>query len=166
MSVLFSVLGATAAALAELSLVPYLGIDDAHPHPVLVVAVIWTLASGLDRGLPVAFVGGLVLDLLAGRPLGMSALALLAVVGLTAVLGRWLYRVRPIAPVLAVPALSLVYALLLLGIHAAVRAPVAVVDPVGIVLPGVAYDGLLGLIFGPLAISVHDRRAAETRVDW
>lgn len=166
MSVLLSILGATAAALAELSLVPYLGIDDAHPHPVLLVAVVWTLASGLDRGLPVAFVGGLALDLLAGRPIGMTALALLAVVGLTAVLGRWLYRVRPVAPVLAVPVLSLVYALLLLGIHAAVRSPVAVPDPIGLVLPGVAYDGLLGLVFGPLAISLHDRRLAESRVDW
>lgn len=166
MSVLVAVLGATAAALAELSLVPYLGIDDAHPHPVLVVAVIWTLASGLDRGLPVAFSGGLVLDMLAGRPLGMSALALLAVVGLTAVLARWLYRVRPVAPVLAVPAMSLVYSLLLLGVHAAVRGPLEVADPVGAVLPGVAYDGLLGLVIGPLVISVHDRRAAEGRVDW
>lgn len=166
MSILLAVLGATAAALVELSLVPYLGIADAHPHPVLVVAVIWTLASGLDRGLPVAFAGGLVLDLLAGRPLGMTALALLAVVGMAAALGRWLYRVRPIAPVLAVPALSLVYSLLLFGIHSAVRAPLDVADPVGVLLPGVAYDALLGLLVGPLALSIHDRRAAEGRVDW
>jgi rod shape-determining protein MreD len=166
MSVLLAILGATAAALAELSLVPYLGIEEAHPHPVLVLAVIWTLASGLDRGLPVAFAGGLVLDMLAGRPLGMTALALLAVVGLAAVLGRWLYRVRPVAPVLAVPVLSLGYSLLLFGIHSAVRSPLAVADPVATVLPGAVYDGLLGLVLGPLAISLHDRRAAETRVDW
>src|SRR4029077_1130282 len=65
MTQLFAAIGATAAALIELSLVPYLRIGDAHPHPVLVFGVIWTIAVGLEAGLVWAVVGGVVLDSLA-----------------------------------------------------------------------------------------------------
>ena len=57
---------------------------DAQPHLVFVLAVIWTVAAGLDSGLVWAFVGGIALDVLAQRPLGHSAFALLIAVGVAA----------------------------------------------------------------------------------
>jgi rod shape-determining protein MreD len=166
MRLLLAAAGATVAAVLELSLIPSLGSGSVHPHPVLVVVVIWTIVGGLEPGLVCAFLGGLLLDLLAPRPLGSSAFALLLAAGGAAAFARVLVRVRPITPVIAVPLLSLVYSLVLLGLLTVLGTPLIVPDPVGPLLPGVVYDGVLGLLAGPLAVSIRDRRAAEERVDW
>jgi hypothetical protein len=39
-------------------------------------------------------------------------------------------------------------------------------DPIGTLLPGVAYDTVVAALVGPLAIAVHDRYVEEERVDW
>ena len=81
MTLLLAAVGAVVTALVELTVTPYLRIGSAQPHPVLVLAVIVTIAVGLEAGLVWAFVGGLALDVLAQRPLGSSAFALLLCVG-------------------------------------------------------------------------------------
>ena len=81
MTLLLAAVGAVVTALIELTVTPYLRIGSAHPHPVLVLAVIVTIAIGLEAGLVWAFVGGLALDVLAQRPLGSTAFALLLCVG-------------------------------------------------------------------------------------
>ncbi len=166
MRFLLAAIAATVASVIELSLLPYLRIADVHPHPVLVLVVVWTIVGGLDSGLAVAFVGGLALDLLAPRPLGMSAFALLVAAGLAAVFARLLVRVRPLTPVIAVPGLSFAYSLILLASMGILGPPIPVADPAGALIPGVVYDGVLGLVVGPLAVSIRDRRAADDRVDW
>ncbi|MEW5990036.1 MAG: rod shape-determining protein MreD [Chloroflexota bacterium] len=166
MSHLLAAVGATAAALVELSLVPYLDVGGAHPHPVLVLGVIWTIAAGIESGLTWAFVGGIALDSLADRPLGVSAFALLVSIGGASLVGRSFVRIRPLAPVIAVPILSLVNSMILFALLAAIKPPVLPSDPVALLMPGAAYDAVLGLVFGPLAVSIHDRRSAEERVDW
>ena len=166
MSHLLAAVGATAAALVELSLVPYLGVGDAHPHPVLVFGVIWTMAVGVDSGLTWAFIGGIALDSLATRPLGVSVFALLISLGGASVIGRSFIRIRPLAPIIAIPVLSLVNSVILFGLLAAIRPPVTAADPVAIFMPGAAYDAVLGLLFGPLIVSIRDRRAIQDRVDW
>ena len=166
MSHLLAAVGATAAALVELSLVPYLGVGVAHPHPVLVFGVIWTIAVGIESGLTWAFVGGIALDSFVPRPLGVSAFALLVSVGGASLIGRSFIRIRPLAPIIAVPILSLVNSMILFALLAAIRPPVTPADPVALLMPGAAYDAVLGLVFGPLAVSIRDRRNVEERVDW
>jgi rod shape-determining protein MreD len=166
MSYLLAAVGATAAALVELSLVPYLGVGGAHPHPVLVFGVIWTVAIGLESGLVWAFVGGIALDSLAARPLGVSAFALLVSVGGASLIGRTFVRIRPLAPIISIPILSLVNSMILLGLLAAIRPPVTAADPIAAFMPGAAYDAVLGVLFGPLIVSIRDRRGLEERVDW
>lgn len=166
MSHLLAAVGATAAALVELSLVPYLGVGGAHPHPVLVFGVIWTIAVGVESGLTWAFVGGVALDSLASRPLGVSVFALLVSLGGASLIGRSFVRIRPLAPMIATPILSLVNSMILLGLLAAIRPPVIAADPVAAFMPGAAYDAVLGLLFGPLLVSIRDRRSGEERVDW
>ena len=166
MSLLLAAIGATVAALLEVSLVPYLRIGDAHPHPVLVLGVIWTVALGLEGGLTWAFVGGIALDIMAQRPLGSSAFALLVSVGGASALARVLSRVRPIVPVLAVAMFSLVNSLLQLAIFGALRSPIPIADPVGSLLPGVAYDTVLAIVVGPLVVAIRDRYRDQDRVDW
>lgn len=166
MGLLFAAIGATVAALFEASFVPYLAAGNAAPHPVLIGGVVWTIAAGIDRGITWAFVGGLVLDSLLGRPLGGSALALLLAVGGAAAIARPFPRLRLVAPIVAVPVLSVVYSMLLVGITAAVQPGFAYPDPLGAALPDALYDGLIGMFVGPLAITLRDRTAISERPEW
>jgi rod shape-determining protein MreD len=152
MTLLLAAVGATVTALLELTVGPYLRIGDAQPHLVLVVGIVVTVAIGLEAGLVWAFVGGLVLDVLAQRPLGSTAFALLLCMGATAVLGRLFVHLRPMILYVALNAL---------------QTPIPVADPLAILVPGAVYDIVLAAVIGPLAISIHDRRAADAeRVDW
>ena len=49
---------AVVTALIEFTVVPYLKVGDAVPHPVLVFGVITAIIGGLETGLTWAFVGG------------------------------------------------------------------------------------------------------------
>ncbi|HEX8025272.1 MAG TPA: rod shape-determining protein MreD, partial [Candidatus Limnocylindrales bacterium] len=131
-------------------------------HPVLVLAVIWTIAAGFERGVVGAFVGGLVLDILIARPLRASAFALLVAVGGAALLLQPMARLRTLAPIVAVPVLSLVNSMLVYLLTSS--GPVT--DPFGLFVPSAIYDGVLGLLVGPLVVSIRDRRAQVERVDW
>lgn len=166
MSLLLAAVGATAAALIELTVVPYLRVEDAYPHVVLVLGIIWTIASGIEGGLVWAFVGGLVLDVLAQRPIGSTAFALLICVAGAAVSGSMLSRLRPVAPVVVVPPLSFVYSMTLFVLLGALNTRIPVDDPAGVLLPGIVYDFVAAVAIGPLAIAIHDRSIEPERVDW
>jgi len=166
MSLLFAAIGAVITALAEVTFGLYDAVGSATPHPVLVGGVIWTIAAGIDRGLTWAFVGGLVLDSLLGRPLGVSSFSLLVAVGGATLIAQPFPRLRLVAPIVAVPLMSVVYSALLLGITAAAQQTGIPNDPLTLLTPGVLYDGVLGLFIGPLVVTLHDRRAATERPDW
>lgn len=166
MSLLLAAIGATVTALIEVTLAPYITIADAGPHPVLIGAVIWTVAAGIDRGITWAFVGGIVLDSLLGRSLGASAVALLLAVGAAALIAHPFPRLRLVAPIVAVPILSFGYSVLILALGSATQQGLTVPDPAKLLLPGVTYDAIVGMFLGPLAVTIHDRRAASNRVDW
>lgn len=166
MTLLLVAVGAVLTALVELSVGPYVTFGDAKLHPVLVLGVVLTIAIGLESGLVWAFVGGLALDVLAQRPLGSTAFALLVCVGGAAVLARSFSRLRPIVPIVAVFLLSLGYSMTLFFLLGALTTPLPVDDPLTAVAPGAVYDAVLGALVGPAAVAVHDRRVAEERVDW
>jgi rod shape-determining protein MreD len=166
MTLLLAAVGSTVMALMELTVGPYLRFGLAEPHLVLVLGIVVTVAIGLEAGLVWAFVGGLVLDVLAQRPLGSTAFALLLCTGATAVLGRLLVRLRPVVPILATVLLSLTYSMILYLAFTSLGSPIPVTDPVGILLPGAVYDAVLAALIGPLAISIHDRRTETERMDW
>jgi rod shape-determining protein MreD len=166
MSLLLAAVGAVVTALLELTIGPYLRIADAQPQLVLVFGVIVTIAVGLESGLVWAFVGGLALDVLAQRPLGSTAFALLICVGGASLIGRSLARLRPIVPILAVFILSIGYSMILFATWGALGVPLPVADPMATVVPSAIYDAVLAALVGPLTIAVHDRRIEQERVDW
>ena len=166
MTLLLAAVGAMVAGLLELTIGSYVRVGDAQPHLVLVLGVIWTVASGLDAGLAWAFAGGLLLDILAPRPLGSTAFALLVSLTLAAAASRPLHRLRPLAPVALVPALSLVYSVLLLVTVGALRTTVPTQDPLATLVPGIAYDAVIAVLLGPLVVSMHDRGGDQERVTW
>jgi rod shape-determining protein MreD len=166
MSLLFAAIGAAVMALVEVTVVPYITVGGAGPHPVLVGGVIWTIAAGIDRGITWAFVGGLVLDSLLGRSIGTSALGLLLAVGGAALIAQPFPRLRLVASIVAVPVLSLAYSLLVAAVTSATQPGVALNEPVGLFLPGAIYDTIIGMFLGPIAVILHDRRAVTERLDW
>lgn len=166
MTLLLAAVGAVVTALIELTVTPYLRIGTAQSQPVLVIGVIVAIAVGLEAGLVWAFVGGLALDVLAPRPLGSSAFALLICVGVAALLARSLARLRPIVPIFAVLISSIGYSMILFATFGALGAPPPTSDPLSMVIPGAIYDAVLGALIGPLAVAVHDRRMEQERVDW
>jgi rod shape-determining protein MreD len=166
MTLLLAAVGATVTALLELTIGPYLRVGNAEPHLVLVVGIIVTLALDLEAGLVWAFVGGLVLDVLAQRPLGSSAFALLLCLGLAALLGHWFVRLRQIIPIPIAFILGVVYSMTLFVAFNALAAPIPVADPMARVLPSAVFDLFVATLIGPLAISIHDRRVDVERVDW
>ena len=166
MTLLLAAVGATVMALLELTVGPYLRVGTAQPHLVLVVGIVVTVAIGLEAGLVWAFVGGLVLDVVTGRPLGSTAFALLICMGATYLLSRFLVRLRPVVPIIATLLLSFVYSMILFVAYNALRGAVAVEDPTTLFTPSVVYDVVIAALIGPLVISIHDRRVETERVDW
>jgi len=166
MTLLLAAVGATVTALLELTIGPYLRVGNAEPHLVLVIGIVVTLALDLEAGLVWAFVGGLVLDVLAQRPLGSTAFALLVCLGAAALLGRGLVRLRQILPIPAAFGLSLLYSMILFVAFNALAAPIPVTDPLARVLPSAVFDLVVATLIGPLVISIHDRRTDVERVDW
>ena len=163
MTLLVAGIAATVAAIFESTITSYIRVGDAQPHLVFVLAVIWTVAAGVDGGLVWAFVGGLVLDTLAQRPLGSTAFALLIAVGATAVISRPLARLRPIVAIIATGLLSLVYSMTLVVLFSVLRPQAALLDPLRIVAPSVIYDVVVAAILGPLIVSIHDRFTDDER---
>jgi rod shape-determining protein MreD len=166
MSLLLAAVGAIVAGLLELTIGSYLRVGDAQPHFVLVFGVIWTIAAGLDAALVWAFAGGLLLDVLAPRPIGSSAFSLLIALSLAGLAARPLSRIRPLAPIPLVPVLSVVNSLLLLVTFGALQSPIAAPDPVGSVIPSAVYDAIIAIVAGPLIVAIHDRATEQERITW
>jgi len=165
MSLFVAAIGAAVTAIFELTVGPYLRVGDAQPHLVFVFAIVCTIAVGLETGLAWGFVGGIVLDVLAQRPLGSSSFALIIVVGLAAAIGRLFIRLRPLVVAPAVALLSLVYSMTLFILLAALRASAAPSEPLALLGPGVAYDAVIAVVVGPLAVAIHDRRVDQGVID-
>ena len=129
MSLLVAAVGAVAAALLDLTIAPYLAIGGAQPDFVLTFAVIWTVVAGIEGGLIWAFIGGLMIDFLAPRPLGSTAFTLLVCVGGAAFFSRLMGRARYFMPILAVFVFSIVNSLLFLVVYGALRGPIPARGP-------------------------------------
>jgi rod shape-determining protein MreD len=157
---------AVVAALLEFTVVPYLKVGDATPHPVLVFGVIAAIVGGLEVGLAWAFVGGLAVDILTQRPLGSSSFSLLIAVGVGGIVGGFLGRIRIVAPIGATAVASPLYSMLILFTTTALTASSIPSAAIGAVVPSTVYDVILAAAFGPLAVAFAARRRDVERVAW
>src|SRR5438874_12252086 len=136
-------IGAIAVATLQTTVAPYLRVGGVQPDLILVAAVLWTVVVGIDTGLVWAFLGGITIDLLAPRPLGSTAFALLLAVGAAALLSRATTRGRYFAPIVIVFVLSILSSGIFAVLYAALRSPVALTDPARVLLPAAIYDTVL-----------------------
>ena len=163
MTILAAALVALAAALVELSVGPHFGVADAHPHLVLVLGVIATRTIGPQVGLTWAFVGGIAIDVLAGRPLGVTAFALIVVSGAAGLVPPSTFRIRLPAAIALVPLCSALSSALLSAALGILGTPIATPD-LGSLLVATAYDTAVAIIVVPVVILAVDRRSRAGRV--
>lgn len=166
MRLTLAAVGAVVAALLQLTIVPYLRAGNAQPDLVLVFAVTATIAGSVEAGLLSAFIGGLMIDLLAPRPLGMTAFMLLLSVGLAAILARTFDRVRIITPVIAVFLGSCLSSALFLFLYGALRDRIPVPGPAQAILPDAIYSAAVASVVGTIAVAIRQRAAERERVAW
>jgi rod shape-determining protein MreD len=157
---------AVVTALIEFTVIPYLKIGDAVPHPVLVFGVITAIVGGLEVGLTWAFVGGLALDIVTQRPLGSTSFALLVAVGVGYLVGTVLGRIRILAPIGATAVASPLYSMLIILTNTALTTAPLSSAAVASILPSTVYDVILAAVVGPLAIAIAARRRDVERVAW
>jgi len=166
MIIAIAAIGAIAVATLQSTVAPYLRIGGAQPDLIFVAAVVWTVVAGIDGGLALAFVGGLTIDLLAPRPLGSTAFTLILAVGAAALMARAATRGRYLAPIAIVFVLSVLDSIIYSAVYGALRSPIALSDPMNVLIPAAVYDAFLAALIGPLAIAIRARREEEERVGW
>ena len=97
------------AGVVQSTVMPSLSIAGISPNPVLLLTVSCAALAGLQRGLLVALVGGLVLDGLSGAPFGLATVSLGATSVLAAVSGRNIFRRAWFLPYLAIGLATILY---------------------------------------------------------
>ena len=168
MSLVLAAVGAAVAALIQSSILPFTAAGGAGLDLVLVLAVVWTMTVGLDGGLVWAFLGGLIIDVLLMRPLGLTAFVLLLAVGAAWIVGRVTPRAFypvVVATTAVTAAIASVVTVVLFGV---LRGLPAGVDPLGQAVPAGLLAGLAAALIAPVPIIIRRRRFGDEtdRVDW
>jgi rod shape-determining protein MreD len=168
MSLVLAAVGAAVAALIQSSILPFTAAGGAGLDLVLVLAVVWTMTVGLEGGLVWAFLGGLIIDVLLMRPLGLTAFVLLLAVGAAWLVGR----VSPRAFYLVVVATAAITAgiasVLTVVLVGALRGLPPGVEPLAQAVPTGLLAGLAAAVIAPIPIFFQRRRLGDDteRVDW
>ena len=168
MSLVLAAVGAAVAALIQSTVLPFAAEGGGGLDLVLVIAVVWTMALGLEGGLVWAFLGGLVIDVLLMRPLGLTAFIDLLAVGAAWVIGRIFVRALFPAIVLTAAVLSGLAAPLTLLLYEALRDVPPGVNPTAGIVPSAVLGAVFAALIAPPALAYARRRRAEEgdRADW
>ncbi len=134
-----------AAALVQATILPYLRVYGGQPDLIVVLVLAWATLDHDREGMVWAFVGGLLLDLLSGAPLGLSSLALVPIAYVVGLTEAGVYRTNIALPLLLTAAGALAYHLAYLLL---LRFTMGMALPWGealryTALPSVAFDLLL-----------------------
>ncbi len=168
MSLVLAAVGAAVAALIQSTVLPFGAAGAGGLDLVLVIAIVWTMALGLEGGLVWAFLGGLVIDVLLMRPLGLTAFIDLLAVGAAWVIGRVFVRALYPVIVVTVAILAAVTISLTALLYQALRDVPGGADP----MAGIVRSTILATIFAalaaPPALAFARRTGVEEaeRVDW
>ena len=156
-----------ALALAQVSVFARLSIGGAAPQLVLLSVVAWSLVRGPIEGIYWGFAGGLLYDFASGGPIGVSALAMLAVAAVAGLLGGRMFGTNPLLPMLAVFIASGVFFIidgfLLATLHYPTDWRSVFVD---VALPTAIANAILGLAIYPLFAFLASKTSGQRRVEF
>jgi rod shape-determining protein MreD len=153
-------------ALLQATVLPELRILGVKPELMLLSVLAWSLLRGSEEGMVWALVGGLMLDLFSGGPVGASALALLAVSFVSGMIEPSLVRAGFLLPMGAALGGTVLYQLLFLLVVQLTRGAVAWLDNlIQVTLPSLAVNTLLmPVVFQVLAWL--DRKIGRPEIQW
>lgn len=153
-------------ALLQTTALPALKVLGVKPELMLLTVLAWSLLRGVEEGLVWAFLGGLMLDLFSGGPLGASALALLVVSFLSGLTEGSVTRTSFVLPMGTALAGTLLYQSLFLLIIRLTRGTVPWTDSLfRVTLPSLAVNTLLmPAMFQALAWL--DRKTGREEIGW
>ncbi len=168
MSLVLAAVGAAVAALIQSTVLPFAAAGGGGLDLVLVIAVVWTMALGLEGGLVWAFLGGLVIDVLLMRPLGLTAFLDLLAVGAAWVIGRVFVRALYPVIVITAAALAMLAAPLTVLLYQALRDVSGNADPTAGLVPSTILAAVVAALATPLALAIARRTSVEEaeRVEW
>ena len=154
-------------AALQASVFSRFSVGSAAPQLVLLSVVAWSLARGPFEGMFWGFAGGLWYDLASGGPVGVSALAMLAVAAVAGSFGGRMFGTNPLLPMLAVFGATLGYfvivSFLLATLHYRTDWGGSLLD---VALPTAIADGILSLIVYPVFAFVATHTTRQVRVEF
>lgn len=154
-------------AAAQVSIFSRISVGSASPQLVLLSVIAWSLARGPAEGMFWGFCGGLFYDLASGGPVGVSALAMLAVAALAGIFGGRAFGTNPLLPVIGIFLSTLLYFVVVSFVLATLHFPTdwrSVVNEVAI--PTAVANAVLGIIVYPLFAFVASHTTKQVRVDF
>jgi rod shape-determining protein MreD len=162
----FSALVAVIAAVLETSVLAELPLAGATVNLVLVCAAVAMLVLGVADGLLIAFVGGLLVDMLIpGRPLGAATLAMLLTLGIAFFVARTVGPGRRVVAIGLVLILTAVYHLLFaLILVPTAEAPFSI--DLTVILISAVLNALVAIPIAALFGVIERRFGTDERVDW
>ncbi|HSW41330.1 MAG TPA: rod shape-determining protein MreD [Patescibacteria group bacterium] len=168
MSLVLAAVGAAVAALIQSTVLPFAAAGGGGFDLILVIAVVWTMTLGLEGGLVWAFLGGLVIDVMLMRPLGLTAFIDLLAVGAAWMTGR--VFMRALYPLIVVTAtvLAALATPLTVVLHQTLRGVPGAADPTAGLVPSTTFAAIVAALVAPPMLALARRTRAEEaeRVDW
>ena len=166
MTLPFAALVAVIAAILETSVLAELSLADATADLVLVCSVVAAIVLGIEDGLVIAFIGGLLVDVsVADRPLGAATLALLLTLGGAFLVARAVGSSRRAIAIGLVLVLTAVYHVLFAVIMVPTTEAPFAVNPT-VILVAAVLNSLLAIPLAALFGLIERRFGAAERVDW
>lgn len=165
MSPAFAAVGAGIAALFEAALGSRYQILGAQLQLVLILGIAVTLVYGFEEGMAWAFVGGILLDFLAMRPMGSTPFTLLALMAGTELAAPLLSRTRYPGVISAAVVLAPAYLLVAHFLTGLINPPAPSIQPTVLIASAIA-NGILATALTPLVIGLKRRAELRERVLW
>lgn len=144
-------------AIVQSAILSHLGILDGRPDLVLLAVVTWSLSGGAVEAMVWGWVGGMLIDLLSGLPLGVSAIALVGIAYLASLTEGRFWEGHVLVPVAAVLVASLLFLAVEMAALAVSGYPLQVIPALGrVVLPSLFLNLVLALPAAQLAEGLRD----------
>jgi rod shape-determining protein MreD len=162
----FAALVAVFAAVLETSVFSELSLGGATVDLVLVCAAVATIVLGVEDGLVLGFIGGLLLDMVvASRPMGAATLALLLTLGIAFLVARALSGASRVAAVGVVLILTAVYHVLFVVVMVVTANAPFGLDVTEILIAAVL-NAVIAVPVAWLFGAVERRFGATERAEW
>ena len=139
-----------AGFLCQAAVVPFISIGAAKPDLVLIIIAGFGFLSGASPGAIGGFIGGILLDVLTIRGIGLEAMVKTLVGFFSGRVERTILGNSPIMPMLAIGGVSILSQTLYIGLAVLVGERMEILPVMReIVLPSALYTSVIGLLAFP-----------------